>query len=295
VTRQPLSTAACTSDSTPVPANTMPVRPLVLKLGGELLEDRAHLATVVHAVAAMLGAPLVIIHGGGKEIDAALRAAGIEKRQVDGLRITDDRTLDVVVAVLAGVVNTRLVAALNASGVPGVGLTGADAGCGLSVAAPPHQAVDGRTVDLGRVGVPDATSDARLLTTLVAEGFVPVMACVGMNGAGQLLNVNADTLAGHVAARLGARRLVIAGTTPGVLGDLGATLPLLESSAVARLVDGGTATAGMIAKLRACEHALAGGVDDVVIVDGRDGAALVGAADNAAPRSATRLVRMVPA
>jgi acetylglutamate kinase len=269
--------------------------PLVLKFGGELLEDRAHLATVVQAVTALRGAPLVIIHGGGREIDAALHAAGIEKRQVDGLRITDDRTLDVVVAVLAGAVNTRLVAALNASGVPAVGLTGADAGCGLSVAAPPHQAVDGRTVDLGRVGVPETASDTRLLATLVGNGFVPVLACVGMNGAGQLLNVNADTLAGHVAARLGARRLVIAGTTPGVLGEGGTTLPLLESSAVARLVDGGTATAGMIAKLRACEHALAGGVHDVVIVDGRDGAALIGAADNEAPRSATRLVRMVPA
>jgi acetylglutamate kinase len=290
VTLQALSAPADTGDSTQVDT-----RPLVLKFGGELLEDRAHLATVVQAVTAMLGAPLVIVHGGGKEIDSALDAAGIEKRQVDGLRITDDRTLDVVVAVLAGAVNTRLVAALNASGVAAVGLTGADAGCGLSVAAPPHQAVDGRTVDLGRVGVPDAASDARLLTTLIGEGFVPVLACVGMNGAGQLLNVNADTLAGHVAARLGARRLVIAGTTPGVLGNGGGTLPLLESSAVARLVDLGTATSGMIAKLRACEHALAGGVDDVVIVDGRDGAALVGAADDEAPRCATRLVRMVPA
>ena len=85
-----------------------------------------------------------IVHGGGKEIDAALKAAGIEKRQVDGLRITDEATLDVVVAVLAGAVNTRFVAALNTAGVAAVGLTGADAACGLSTAAPPHRTVDGR-------------------------------------------------------------------------------------------------------------------------------------------------------
>ena len=269
------------------------IRPLVLKLGGELLEDRAQLANVVGAVAAMAGpgdSPLVIVHGGGREIDAALKAAGIEKRQVDGLRITDEATLDVVVSVLAGAVNTRVVAALNGAGVAAVGLTGADGSCGLSTAAPPHRSVDGRLVHLGRVGVPDGDADMRVLQTLIGGRFVPVIASIGVGRDGRLLNVNADTFAGHLAARLGARRLVIAGTTPGVLGADGATLPVLGAEAVARLVIDGTATAGMIAKLRACEHALAGGVDDVVIVDGRDGAALVSAADNLAPPMATRLV-----
>jgi acetylglutamate kinase len=267
----------------------MITRPLVLKFGGELLEDRAHLATIVSGIAqiAAAGAPLVIVHGGGKEIDAALRVAGIEKRQVDGLRITDDATLDVVVSVLAGAVNTRLVAALNAAGVAAVGLTGADGACGLSVAAPPHRSVDGRVVDLGRVGVPDGDADMRVLDTLTGGGFVPVIACIGLGRDGRLFNVNADTFAGHLAARLGARRLVIAGTTPGVLGTDGATLPMLGAEAIARLVSDATATAGMIAKLRACDHALAGGVDDVVIVDGRERSALAGAADSKAPRLAT--------
>ena len=263
-------------------------RPLVLKFGGELLEDRAHLTTDVAGIARIAATtPLVVVHGGGKEIDAALKVAGIAKRQVDGLRITDEPTLDVVVSVLAGAVNTRFVAALNAAGVAAVGLTGADGRCGLSVTAPPHRAVDGRTVDLERVGIPSADADMRVLQTLVAGGFVPVVACIGLERTGRLLNVNADTLAGHLAARLDARRLVIAGTTPGVLGDGGETLPVLESSAVARLVNDGTATAGMIAKLRACEHALAGGVDDVVIVDGRSRAALEASAASASPMSAT--------
>lgn len=267
-------------------------RPIVLKFGGELIEDRAHLATAVSALAAVVGAgaPLVVVHGGGKEIDAALKVAGIEKRQVEGLRITDADTLDVVVSVLAGAVNTRFVAALNTAGVAAVGLTGADGACGLSAAAPPHRTVDGRAVDLGCVGVPDEGADMHVLHTLTAARFVPVIACIGLGRDGRLLNVNADTFAGHLAARLGARRLVIAGTTPGVLGGDGATLPMLDADAVARLVGDGTATAGMIAKLRACEHALALGVDDVVIVDGRDRVALVNAAGSGAPRLATRLI-----
>ena len=267
-------------------------RPLVIKFGGELIEDRAHLATAVGALStiAATGAPLVVVHGGGKEIDGALKAAGIEKRQVDGLRITDEPTLDVVVSVLAGAVNTRFVAALNTAGVRGVGLTGADALCGLSAAAPPHRTVDGRLVDLGRVGLPEADADIQVMHTLTGGGFVPVVACIGIGRDGRLLNVNADTFAGHLAARLGARRLVIAGTTPGVLNDEGATLPVLGADAIGRLVGDGTATAGMIAKLRACDGALARGVDDVVIVDGRDGAALEGAASSAAPVRATRLV-----
>jgi acetylglutamate kinase len=267
-------------------------RPLVIKFGGELLEDRVHLATVVAGLSAIAktGTSLIVVHGGGKEIDAALKAAGIEKRQIEGLRITDEATLDVVVSVLAGAVNTRFVAALNTAGVRGVGLTGADASCGLSAAAPLHRTVDGRLVDLGCVGVPEEGADIQVVHTLAAAGFVPVIASIGLGRDGRLLNVNADTFAGHLAARLGARRLVIAGTTPGVLDADGTTLPILGADAVGRLVTDGTATAGMIAKLRACEHALAGGVDDVVIVDGRDRAALEGAATNGAPAAATRLV-----
>jgi len=271
------------------------IGPLVLKIGGELLEDRSRLATVVSAIArsAKQGVGLVVVHGAGKEIDAALKAAGIEKRQVDGLRITDDATLEIVVAVLAGAVNTRFVAALVAAGVRAVGLTGADAACGLSDAAPPHRGVDGRSVDLGRVGIPSAGSDITLLTRLVGDGFVPVTASIGIGRDGRLLNVNADTLAGHLAARLGARRLAIAGTTAGVLGVDGATAPVLDRAGIEQLVSAGTATAGMIAKLRACEQAIAAGVGDVLILDGRDGPGIEAAATGAVPPNATRIVPMM--
>jgi len=268
--------------------------PTVVKFGGELLEDRERLGGVVEAMARVApprgNTPVVIVHGGGKEIDAALKTAGIEKRQVEGLRITDEPTLDVVVAVLAGSVNTRFVAALTMQGVAAVGLTGVDGRCGLSEAAPPHRTVDGRLVDLGHVGIPSDRADMGLVTTLVAAGFVPVIASIGVDANGRLFNVNADTFAGRLAARLGARRLVIAGTTAGVLDGAGTTIATLDAQAMAHLIADRTATAGMIAKLRACEDAVQHGAGDVVIVDGRDGAALEAAALGATVQVATRIV-----
>jgi len=265
---------------------------LVLKFGGELLEDPARLDVVASAVTriAERGGPVAIVHGGGKEIDAALKVAGIPKQQVDGLRITDDATLDVVVAVLAGTVNTRFVAALVMKGLGAVGLTGADAACGRSDIAPAHHALDGRTVELGRVGIPSADADPAVVETLGAHGFTPVIACIGLGADGRLLNVNADTFASQLAARLGARRLVIAGTTAGVLDAAGATVPSLDPDRLQGMIDDGGATAGMVAKLRACSDALRQGVGDVVIVDGRDGAALEAAALDTAPSKATKIV-----
>ena len=268
--------------------------PLVLKFGGELLEERSRMDAVVGAVAgiARTGIPLVVVHGGGKEVDAALAAAGIEKRQVEGLRITDEATLDVVVSVLAGAVNTRFVAALATLGIHAVGLTGADDECGLSEVAMPHVTVDGRQVELGRVGRP-VGGKMRVVETLLQGYFVPVVASIGIDEGGRLLNINADTMAGHFARSLHARRLVIAGSTAGVLDDSGRTIPVLDTAAIEKLISGGTATAGMVAKLRACEQALAGGVDDVVIVDGRDQDALRAAASGALPGSATRVITTV--
>jgi len=271
------------------------VTPLVLKFGGELLEERSRVDAVVAVVTqiAAAGVPVVVVHGGGREIDAALATAGVEKRQVEGLRITDEATLDIVVSVLAGVVNKRFVAGLNAAGTQAVGLTGADGVCGLSEVAPPHRTVDGRAVNLGRVGIPTSKADMRLLHTLLGAGFVPVVASIGVDTEGRLLNVNADTMAGHLAGSLRARRLIIAGSTAGVLDASGRTIPLLDPAAIEQLVSGGTATAGMIAKLRACERALAGGVDDVVIADGGDQNALRAAASGAVPGTATRVVTTV--
>lgn len=246
-------------------------RPVVLKLGGELLEQPADLARVARGIAALAAqAPLVVVHGGGREIDAALAAAGIPKQQVDGLRLTDARTLEVVIAVLAGAINTRLVAAVRGAGGLPVGLTAADADVAVIRRAAPVRTVAGATVDLGLVGKPVPNRRPRLLAALLGRGYVPIVACIGATPGGQLLNVNADTLAAQIAADVGARRLVIAGGTPGVLDADGATIRRLTIARAARLVRSGTASQGMVAKLQACRSALGRGVGDVLIANGRD-------------------------
>lgn len=243
---------------------------VVLKLGGELLEQPADAGRVASGIAALASrARLVVVHGGGKEIDAALATAGIPKIQVDGLRVTDPATLDVVVAVLGGAINTRLVAAVRKAGAPAVGLTGADAGVATVKVAAPFTSAAGDTVSLGLVGSPVANGTPQLLTTLIKTGYVPVVACIGATKQGQLLNVNADTLAAHLAASLKAARLIIAGGTSGVLDGDGQTIAHLTSAGAARLIKQGTANAGMVAKLQACRAALRSGVKDVLIVNGR--------------------------
>jgi acetylglutamate kinase len=246
-------------------------RRLVLKLGGELLEQPADLRHVAAGVASLARrTALVVVHGGGREIDAALATAGIAKAQVDGLRVTDARTLDVVVSVVAGVINTRLVGALRGARVPAVGLTAADAAVATMRRAAPIVTVAGARVDLGLVGSPVKGGPPRLLVDLLARRYVPVVACIGATAGGQILNVNADTLASHLAIALGATRLVIAGGTSGVLDVDGRTIGRLTSKAAAQLVKAGTANKGMVAKLDACRAALRHGVGDVVIVNGRD-------------------------
>jgi acetylglutamate kinase len=247
----------------------------VLKLGGELLEDAERLRAIAAVVARVSSlVPLAVVHGGGREIDAALARAGIQKRQVDGIRVTDRDTLDVVVSVLAGTVNTRFVAAIGAAGGQAVGLTGADAGLAMVERAAPLMSAAGATIDLGLVGEPIGQKWPRLLVDLGAAGYVPVIASLGVSQQGEILNVNADTLAAHLASRLAAARLVVAGTTAGVLDQAGRTIDSLDRDAVGRLITSGIASAGMIAKLRACEDALANGASEVVLIDGRDVRAL---------------------
>ena len=263
----------------------------VLKLGGELIENEQRLKAMGRAIKnAAKKARLVIVHGGGREIDAALAQVGIPKRQVDGLRVTDVETLNIVVATLAGSINTKFVAAINAAGGKAVGLTGADAGVAPVEKAAPHKATNGETVDLGMVGTPLKAPTSHLVESLCRAGYVPVIACVGAAKNGKLFNVNADTLAGSLAARLGAKRLVIAGATPGVLDKKNQTIPRLDKERIEKLVKSGTANAGMVAKLAACQAALKGGAKNVVIVDGRAPGRLVKAVAGEKTTATTKVV-----
>lgn len=242
----------------------------VLKLGGELLEDGPALRCVAAAIVRLAATgPLVVVHGGGRAIDAELRGRGQEPRFVDGLRVTDAAALDAVVSVL-GRTNTVLVAAIGAAGGRAIGLTGADGLIGLSSPAGTFRTVAGEDVDLGLVGIPDG-SDVTLIDSLITPtpGFIPVVASIGVSRTGTLLNVNADTLAGHLAAALGARRLIVAGATAGVLNARGGTLARLTTEDIDAMTASGAAHSGMIAKLAACRQALDAGVTEVSIVSGR--------------------------
>ncbi len=268
-------------------------RPTVLKLGGELLEDPERVQALARLVASIARrGPLVVVHGGGREIDASLAKAGIPKRQVDGLRVTDEDTLAVVVPVLAGTINTRFVAAVVAAGGQAVGLTGADTGVLPVEPMAPFTSVDGSTVSLGRVGQPVTDGVPHLLHHLLAGRYVPVVASIGADHRGDLYNVNADTMAGALAARLWAERLVMAGTTPGVLDRTGQTIEQLGHEVEQALIASGTANAGMLAKLHACRAALHAGVGSVLIVDGRDTASLESAVLHGEATGST-LTRMV--
>lgn len=244
----------------------------VLKLGGELLEDTGSMARAAAGLRALLAeGPVAVVHGGGRAIDADLRSRGTAATFVDGQRITDEATLESVVAVLAGRINTRFVAALTAAGVPAVGLTGADGRIALCDPAPALRTSRGSDVHLGLVGVPRAEASPRLVLDLISLGYVPVIATIGVTADGSLLNVNADVLASHLARAIAADRLLVAGSTPGVFDDAGGTCSVLDPGDAHRMVAAGTARDGMVTKLNACLHAIAGGVPLVRIVDGRAG------------------------
>ena len=242
----------------------------LVKFGGELLEKPRRLRRIAKTLAEYSSkTPIVVVHGGGREVDSEIEKLGIPKRVVDGLRVTDQSTLEVVLGVLAGRINARLVAAIGAAGGSAVGLTGADAGISRVRRARRYRAVDGSMIDLGYVGVPDSNSKPRLIADLNQRGHIPVVASIGSDALGRLYNVNADTFAGDLAVRIRASRLLIAGTTAGVLDQSGRTIPTINEDVLMGLIEQKLAIGGMVAKLLACRVARAGGVKEVAIVDGR--------------------------
>ncbi len=229
----------------------MTERPVTIKIGGVAGQH----ADSVEWLARHAPSSTVLVHGGGAEVAEWSRRLGLEPRSHDGLRITDPDTLAVVVAVLAGLVNSRLVAALEAAGRSAVGLTGAD-GALLRLRR--------RDPQLGEVGEVIG-ADASLLETLVVDGRLPVVASIGLHE-GDLLNVNADEVAAAVAAARGGL-LLLCTDVPGVQRD-GHVLERLDAATAETMLADGSASAGMRPKLRAALVAAAAGCE-VRIVDGR--------------------------
>jgi acetylglutamate kinase len=223
---------------------------LVLKIGGNELDDPAFIDALAREVAQMRPAP-VLVHGGGKEIGVLQKALGGEPRFVAGLRVTDETALAAAEMVLCGSVSTRLVAALLAAGGDAQGLSGVDRGL-IRVAKLQHP--EG---DLGRVGSPVAVR-AEVLRSLLDAGVVPVIAPISL-GPGGAYNVNADEAAGAIAAALGDAEVVFVTNVPGVLVD-GAVTPQLTQAQIEDLIADGTISGGMIPKVRAALIALGAGV-----------------------------------
>lgn len=233
-------------------------RYVVLKLGGAAEIDLGSMAEEILALGEA-GARVVVVHGGGKELSAALDRAGKESTFIEGLRVTDAETLEIAVMVFTGKVNKEIVARLRAAGVRAVGLSGVD---GATVTVTPRREPPG----LGFVGEVE-TVITDLLTTLVDGGFVPVVAPVASDAGGQIYNINADTLAGEITAKLGAARLVFLTDVPGVLDASGETIPLVTPALAAELSAAGTVSGGMVPKIDAALRWL-GEVEEVHIVDG---------------------------
>ncbi len=237
---------------------------IVIKYGGHAMTERDLRASFAVDVVLLkyIGVRPVIVHGGGPQIGATLDRMGKKSVFVDGLRVTDDETMEVVEMILGGTINQEIVGLVQQGGGRAIGLTGRDGGL-LRVE---KKMVEGR--DLGRVGDVVAV-DASVVTSVAGAGFVPVIAPIGVDAEGVTYNVNADEAAGAIAAALHAEKLILLTDVEGVKDADGKLLRQLSAAEVKRYVDDGTIVGGMIPKVECCLDALDGGVARSHIVDGR--------------------------
>ncbi len=234
---------------------------VVIKLGGHAMGSDEGMELFARDVVLMrqVGVNPVIVHGGGPMINAMLEKLGIVSEFIGGKRVTDDATIDVVEMVLSGRVNKRIVQAINGQGGRAVGLSGKDAG--LITCTPTDPA-------LGHVGTPSRV-DPAILHTMFEAGMIPVIAPLGTGEAGETFNINADTVAGAIAAALKADRLLLLTDVEGVKNAEGEVLTALSADQIREMTAVGIIAGGMIPKTETALAAIDGGVRGVVILDGR--------------------------
>ena len=249
-------------------------RTFVVKYGGhamgdpELARDFAEDVVLLKAV----GINPVVVHGGGPQIGAMLKTMGVESRFVDGLRVTDKETAKVAEMVLSGVINKEIVGWISEAGGKAMGISGKDGGLVTAAkvqrtAKDPDSNIE-RVVDLGFVGEP-AKIDTSVIETISAAGMIPVIAPIAPGEDGATYNINADTMAGAIAAALGAARLFLLTDVHGVLDKQGELLIDLTPADIKVLQQDGTISGGMIPKLETCVHAVEAGCEAAVVLDGR--------------------------
>ena len=249
-------------------------RTFVVKYGGHAMGDPALAQDFAEDIVLLktVGINPVVVHGGGPQIGRMLKALGIESRFVDGLRVTDKATAEVAEMVLSGAINKELVSWIAKAGGRAIGISGKDGGMvtarKVTKSITDPDSGDQLTVDLGFVGEPEHI-DTAVLETLSGAGLIPVIAPIAVGVDGETYNINADTMAGSIAAALGAARLFLLTDVPGVLDKDKVLLTDLTPADIAALGEDGTISGGMIPKLETCVLAVEAGCEAAVVLDGR--------------------------
>jgi acetylglutamate kinase len=247
---------------------------IVIKYGGHAMGDE-HLARAFARDIVLLEQTAinpVVVHGGGPQIEAMLKRAGVQSQFAGGLRVTDEKTLEIVEMVLAGSINKQIVGYINAAGGKAIGLCGKDGNMVVAKKATrrvvdPDSNIE-KVVDLGFVGEPDKV-DITVLTQILGRELIPVLAPVCAAEGGGSYNVNADTFAGAIAGALKAKRFLLLTDVPGVLDKSKKLIDQMSVADVRKLIADGTISGGMIPKVETCIYALERGVEGVVILEGK--------------------------
>ena len=247
---------------------------IVIKYGGHAMVDQRLKEDFARDITLMkfIGLHPVVVHGGGPQIGSVLEKMGITSHFVDGMRVTDEPTMDVVEMVLVGKVNKEIVAQINQQGGKAVGLSGKDGGLILSkklhLVRPTAEDKPPEIIDIGMVGEV-AGINPEVIRTLEAGGFIPVIAPVGVGDSGETYNINADWVASKIAVALGAIKLILLTDVAGILDGSGSLISSITAGAMHELLKGGTVSGGMIPKMQCALEAAERGVRRVHIVDGR--------------------------
>ncbi|KRA80845.1 acetylglutamate kinase [Altererythrobacter sp. Root672] len=255
-------------------------RSFVVKYGGHAMGDPEAARDFAEDIVLLkaVGINPVVVHGGGPQIGAMLKKLGVESKFVDGLRVTDKVTAEVAEMVLSGAINKELVGWISQAGGKALGISGKDGGLVTATKVKrttkdPDSNIE-QAIDLGFVGEPEIV-DITILDTASKAGMIPIVAPIAAGADGHTYNINADTMAGAIAAALGAARLFLLTDVPGVLDKQGELMTDLTPADIGRLREDGTITGGMIPKLETCIQAVEAGCEAAVILDGRVGHAML--------------------
>ena len=247
---------------------------VVIKYGGNAMAKNEFVESFCNDIVFLKQSGLkpVIVHGGGPQIGSMLERLGIKTKFESGMRITDENTLEVVEMVLAGKINKDIASKINSSGGKAVGLSGKDSSMIIAEKLTKQKNLDEsnieKIIDLGFVGVPKKINN-EIIETLITDDFIPVIAPLGVGEDGKTYNINADTAAGAIASSLKSKRLLILTDVKGVLDSNQNLIKEADEEKIAKMIDTGEVSGGMIPKINTCLDSVRDGVDAAVIVDGR--------------------------